>query len=51
MDRLKAKFKEDPYFAAFVIVGGILVFTRVVTSTAKMVESSAIAVRATRYVS
>lgn len=42
MDKLKARFKEDPWFATIVLIGGVIVLTRLVGATASLVESSAI---------
>jgi len=43
MDRIKARFKEDPYFATLVVVAGVIVLTRFAGATAKIIESTAIA--------
>lgn len=48
MDKLKARFKEDPYFATYVLIGGALALTGLVKATAKMIESSAYAYRASK---
>ena len=48
MKNLKQRFQDDPYFAAFVIVIGASVAAGLIKSTAKMVESSAYAYRASK---
>ena len=48
MKNLKQRFQDDPYFAAFVIVVGASIAAGLIKSTAKMVESSAYAYRASK---
>ena len=48
MDKLKKRFKEDPYFAAAVVIGGLIVVSRLMIAGAKVVESSAYAYRASK---
>lgn len=48
MKKLKERFNEDPYFASYVLIGGVIVLTGLVKATAKMVESTAYAYRASK---
>lgn len=48
MDKLKAKFKDDPAFALAVIATGAIVATGAVKALAKLIESSAYAYRASK---
>lgn len=48
MKNLKKRFDEDPAFAMTVIVVGATVATALLKATAKMVESSAYAYRASK---
>ena len=47
MDKLKQRFKEDPVFATVVILSAASVATGLLKASAKMIESSAYAYRAT----
>lgn len=48
MDKLKKRFKEDPYFATAVVITSVIVLSRLMIATAKVVESSAYAYRASK---
>ena len=48
MKKLKKRFEDDPYFAAYVIIGGTIVLTGLIKATAKAVEASAYAYRASK---
>jgi len=48
MDKLKAKFKEDPFFAVAVLTTGAIIATGAVKAVAKLIESSAYAYRASK---
>lgn len=48
MKKLKKAFQEDPVFAATVIIVGASVTAALLKSTAKMVESTAYAYRASK---
>ena len=49
MDRIKARFKEDPYFATAAVIVSVIVLTRFVAASAQLIESTAYA-RATRLI-
>lgn len=48
MKKFKQRFNEDPYFATYVMIIGGVIVTGLLKSTAKMVESSAYAYRASK---
>lgn len=48
MKKLKDKFEEDPVFAATVIIVGASTLAMVLKASAKMIESSAYAYRASK---
>lgn len=48
MDELKKRFKEDPTFAVFVLVVGGATAAAIIKASAKMIESSAYAYRASK---
>lgn len=48
MRKLKEKFQEDPFFAVIVLVTAATVATGLLRGTAKVIESSAYAYRASK---
>ena len=48
MKNLKKRFEDDPYFATYVLVAGGIIATGILKATAKMIESSAYAYRASK---
>lgn len=48
MNKLKERFKEDPVFALAVLTTGAIVLTGLLKATAKTIESSAYAYRASK---
>jgi len=50
MKKLKARFEEDPIFAATILLSAAVVATGLLKAVAKTVESSAYAYRASKLV-
>jgi hypothetical protein len=48
MKKIRDRFENDPYFATYLIIAGAVVATGLIKATAKMVESSAYAYRASK---
>lgn len=48
MKKFKQRFEEDPVFATYVMVVGGVIAAGLLKSTAKMIESSAYAYRASK---